>query len=452
MYYYYTQFDYQIYLWLSNIRISIPAILRLFKIGIATIMLFSLFFLFMLRNVNNFVKIILFIPILVYVLINDPTITYKCFLIINAFEKTKMSTFVSYIMEYNSKYSIYVILLYMLIPFYTLIAYCRKTRIIFKIQNSLVSLVHLAIVDIFIVFFYVTGPFKTMLMENVDLLGFPTQALNWTFYTVAQPVIVFLLLVILFITIYLKPFDNLTLITNRQIIKNSHILNENICLIFHSYKNTLFAIERLSHQGINLFSKNPPVAEENLNDIHTLSQNSLDSVTRKLNMLRNVNPVNHTININECIDKAIQRVSVGKKIKIIKKVDTDKLIVRGDFYHITECFVNLFENSVDALKIKNTKYPFIKVKIFSENNLICVEILDNGCGINKKDTAKIFKMFYSTKQSNENWGIGLNYIEKVLNLYSGRIYVKSKYGRFTWFQMVLPTYSKRRLELWKKSK
>jgi len=442
MYYHYTEFDYQTYLWLSSIKISLSTISRLFKVGIATIMLSSLFFLFTLRNVNNYIKIVLFIPILIYVIINDPSVTYKAFLEINAFEKTKISIFAEKLMEYNSKYSIYIWAFYMIIPFYALIAYCRNTKIILKVQNSLVSFVHLAIIDIFIVFFYVTGPFKTMILENVDLLDFPTKALNWSFYTVAQPVIIFLLLIILFITVYCKPFDNLTIITNRQIIKNSRILNENICLIFHSYKNMLFAIERLSQQGISMINKNLQVTKENLDDIHTLSKNSLDSVTRNLNMLRNVNPANHIINVNECIENAIQRVSASTKIKIIKSIQTDNLMIKGDSYHITECFVNLFENSIDALKIKNTKYPFIKIKIFAEDNLLCVEILDNGCGINKKDISKIFKVFYSTKQSNENWGVGLNYVEKVLNLYSGRIYVRSKNNKYTWFQIVLPIYTK----------
>ena len=117
-------------------------------------------------------------------------------------------------------------------------------------------------------------------------------------------------------------------------------------------------------------------------------------------------------------------------------------MIKGDAYHLTECFFNMLSNSIDALKIKNEKHPFIKIKIFSEDNLICVEILDNGCGIKHNDISKIFRMFYSTKQSNENWGVGLNYVEKVLNLYSGRIYVKSKTNVYTWFQIVLPLHIK----------
>ena len=441
-YYRFTQFDYSTYLMLNEIRLGPSSISRLFTAGISIIMLSSLFFLFTLKNVKNYIKIILFIPILLYVIMNDPVVTYKAFLSINAFEKNFRSTVAEAIMKYNLGYSIYVCIFYMLIPLYTLIAYCRNTKIILKVQTSLMSLIHLAIIYTFIIFFYVTGPLKTMLHKNVDLLYFPTKTLNWSFYTLTQPLIIFLLLIILFITIYFKPFDNLKVVTNRQLLHNSQILNENISLIFHSYKNVLFTIERLSQQSIKMIEKNPDITKENLTDIHTLSESSLGSVTRKLNMLSHVKRSTEIVNIKECIDVAVQRITASEKIKIIEIVKTDNLLVKGDSYHLTECFANLFSNSVDALKIKNAKHKFIKIKIFSEDNLLCIEILDNGCGISSKDLSKIFKLFYSTKQSNENWGIGLNYVEKVLNLYSGKIYVKSKEGSFTWFQIVLPVYVK----------
>ena len=442
VYHNFTQFDYYTYLRLNEIKLSPSSISRLFIVGIAIIMLSSLFFLFTLRNIKNYAKIILFIPILTYVIINDPLITYKAFLAINAFDRTFLGTVAEKVMKYNADFGIYILIFYMIIPLYALFAYCRKTKIILKLQNSLLSLIHLAIIYAIIIFFYVTGPFKTSMLKNVDLLYFPTKTINWSFYTAVQPVIIFLLLIILFITVYFKPFSNLTIITSRQMKRNAHILNENIGLIFHSYKNLFFAIERLSHQGSKLVEKNPALAKENLDDIHSLSQTALDSVTRKLNMLSNVKCATQIINIKDCIDLAVQRVSASEKIKIIREVLTDDLMIKGDAYHLTECFFNMLSNSIDALKIKNEKHPFIKIKIFSEDNLICVEILDNGCGIKHNDISKIFRMFYSTKQSNENWGVGLNYVEKVLNLYSDRIYVKSKTNVYTWFQIVLPLHIK----------
>lgn len=254
------------------------------------------------------------------------------FLAIHSFEKTKFSDIGQKLIMMIPKASLFTWIFYMLLPYYTLVSYCNKTRILLKIQNSVISLIHLIIIDIFTVFFYITGPLKTMILGNTDLLEFPTSPITWSFYTVVQPMVIFLLTVIFFITIYCKPFENLTIITNRQMNRNNSLLNQNIRLIFHSYKNTLFTIERLSLQGNKMFDKNPEITKENLNDINALAKSSLDSVTRKLNMLSSVNSTNNIANIEECIKEAIERVSSVSHLKIIKSVKTDKLNVRGDAY------------------------------------------------------------------------------------------------------------------------
>mgnify|MGYP005775186781 CR=1 FL=1 len=81
-----------------------------------------------------------------------------------------------------------------------------------------------------------------------------------------------------------------------------------------------------------MFDKNPEITKENLNDINALAKSSLDSVTRKLNMLSSVNSTNNIANIEECIKEAIERVSSVPHLKIIKSVKTDKLNVCGDAY------------------------------------------------------------------------------------------------------------------------
>ena len=51
----------------------------MFKIGVAIMMISSLFFLFILKNVKLYVKIILIIPIICYLVINDPSTSYRFF-------------------------------------------------------------------------------------------------------------------------------------------------------------------------------------------------------------------------------------------------------------------------------------------------------------------------------------------------------------------------------------
>ena len=233
-YFQYNEFDYDIFLFLSRIKLLPSTIVRMFKFGVATLMLSSLCFLFMLRPVNNFMKILLFIPIVLYLLINDPSITFRVFVKLGSFSDKTRIELAEKIINAFAVEGIVIWIIYMLIPFYALIAYCRNTKIFLKIHNSIISLIQLATVDVFIIYFYFTGPFRVVTLYNTDLLGFPAKDFRWNFYTVIQPVIIFLLIATLFITVYCRPFRNFSIITRRQARRNSQILNETISLIFHS--------------------------------------------------------------------------------------------------------------------------------------------------------------------------------------------------------------------------
>ncbi|MDD6736325.1 MAG: ATP-binding protein, partial [Clostridiales bacterium] len=122
--------------------------------------------------------------------------------------------------------------------------------------------------------------------------------------------------------------------------------------------------------------------------------------------------------------------------------DADNVEVYGDERHLTECFVNLILNAVEALKIKNEAGARIDIMVIVEENLVQVDVQDNGTGIEYKNLTKIFRPFSSTK-SNSRGGVGLNYVSNVIKQHHGEIRVKSVVGKYTLFQIVLPMYRKR---------
>ena len=260
---------------------------------------------------------------------------------------------------------------------------------------------------------------------------------------------IFVLLVVLYLTFYYKPFNTLTVLTQKDLNKNSRLLNKNLRMVFHVYKNLFFAIERMSEQGSVALDKNKAVTEMSLNEINKISKHSITTISRMLDMLSDLKTVDMDTDIVSCVNEALNKVSIPGNVKIIKDIKTQTAQVRGDAFHLTECFVNLFLNAFDAINIKHNKYPFVKVSIFCEDGLVSVEILDNGCGISKKNIKNIYKVLYSTKQNSNNWGVGLNYVDKVLRMSRGYIFVRSKENRYTWFQVVLPlTSTKKGGEKW----
>lgn len=77
---------------------------------------------------------------------------------------------------------------------------------------------------------------------------------------------------------------------------------------------------------------------------------------------------------------------------------------------------------------------------FSVRQYTVIEIRDVGTGIKKTDTKKIMEPFYSTKNSNFNWGMGLHYVHTIIKEHLGILRFESKEGEGTTFFLFLPKF------------
>ena len=82
----------------------------------------------------------------------------------------------------------------------------------------------------------------------------------------------------------------------------------------------------------------------------------------------------------------------------------------------------------------------IKVGCIEENGFWKFSVADNGRGIEKKHYEKIFQLFQtlSPRDKFESTGIGLTVTKKIVELYNGKIWVKSKVGEGSTFFFTLP--------------
>ena len=83
---------------------------------------------------------------------------------------------------------------------------------------------------------------------------------------------------------------------------------------------------------------------------------------------------------------------------------------------------NLLKNAFQAIPENRT--PEINVKIFEDDTDVKISISDNGYGISKSDTEKIFEPSFTTKSS--GMGLGLSMIKSIITAYNGTIKFSSK--------------------------
>lgn len=123
-------------------------------------------------------------------------------------------------------------------------------------------------------------------------------------------------------------------------------------------------------------------------------------------------------------------------------------IIFADQMHFTNVIFNLLDN---ALKYRRQNAEDaegkaialqLKVETHNEGNRLIISISDNGIGIKNEELKRIFKRFYRVSTGNvhdvKGFGLGLAYVESVVQAHKGRIHAESTFGKGTTFIISLP--------------
>lgn len=121
-----------------------------------------------------------------------------------------------------------------------------------------------------------------------------------------------------------------------------------------------------------------------------------------------------------------------------------------DVNRIREVFQNIVDNA-----IKYTNEGQVVVRLTGDAGIIQVQVQDSGIGIPSEDIGHLFQKFYRVDNSSTRTiggtGLGLFICKKVVELYNGRIWVESEYGKGSTFFINLPRLtSQQALEIQKK--
>lgn len=109
-----------------------------------------------------------------------------------------------------------------------------------------------------------------------------------------------------------------------------------------------------------------------------------------------------------------------------------------DIKAVRTMLVNLIENSVDACRVDHKKPEHrVTVRTRSQGDLVCLEVADNGIGMDPETRDKTFTAFFSSKGT-EGTGLGLFIASKIAQAHGGQIAVESKVDRGTCFRALIP--------------
>ncbi len=140
--------------------------------------------------------------------------------------------------------------------------------------------------------------------------------------------------------------------------------------------------------------------------------------------------------IEQALNK-LQPLIEQRQAKVELKVDNYETFIQGDETHLELAVVNLLENA-----LKYSSSPHIVVEAGREDSDYFISVKDNGIGIEKKYIKNIFKKFYRVPTGDvhdvKGFGLGLNFVKRIIDGHDGKIRVNSLPGIGTEFRLLIP--------------
>jgi two-component system phosphate regulon sensor histidine kinase PhoR len=119
-------------------------------------------------------------------------------------------------------------------------------------------------------------------------------------------------------------------------------------------------------------------------------------------------------------------------------------LIEGDEVHISNLIINLMDNAVKYSK--ENLPPRILIATSSTDKKMTIRIEDNGIGMTRETTKRIFEKFYRAHTGNihnvKGFGLGLSYVKTVDEAHHGSIRVESTLGKGSCFLIDFPLMKK----------
>ena len=155
----------------------------------------------------------------------------------------------------------------------------------------------------------------------------------------------------------------------------------------------------------------------------------------KMGSMPEIEIFNLSSRVNSILDYLGKRMpTLGGKVELVNKIDSD-IRIKANGTLISWAVENLIRNGIDSI-YNNRGQVVIDLK--EDAYKIKIQIIDNGCGIPKKDWKNIFRPGFTTK--NSGWGLGLSLCQRIVNeVHKGKIYVlQSRPNNGTTIEVAIP--------------
>ena len=237
--------------------------------------------------------------------------------------------------------------------------------------------------------------------------------------------------------------------------KMADLRNDFSYAMVHDMKSPLSSIimgARFLHSG--KVDDKPQIKEKYYSIIESEAEHLLTLVNKLLTISKLENKKlilnKQDVNLESILDDRLEKAQNKTDKPIDFTVDLLSKNVQADEQYLSEAISNLIDNAIKYSKpaeADGAEAPAIKISITSQNTdrFVLLKVRDNGIGISKDEQRIIFDKFGRAAVHEQNrkggvsgFGLGLNYVDQVMQAHGGKVTVQSELGKYSEFTLYIP--------------
>ncbi|MBI5418801.1 MAG: response regulator [Deltaproteobacteria bacterium] len=221
--------------------------------------------------------------------------------------------------------------------------------------------------------------------------------------------------------------------------------------IAHDFNNLLTGILGYA----SLLKASLPAASEEFEAAYYIERAAKRAaeVTRQLLAYsRRETAISRPLNANRIINEAIDILSrsVNKNVRISADFRAARPTILGDPTALVQALMNLGVNANDAMPgggaltfftrdVASDGTRSIQGIPVAKGDYLSIRVSDTGSGIPETIKNKIFEPFFTTKEPGRGTGLGLSMVYGCVKSHNGYIFIDSREGEGTTFELLLPS-------------
>ena len=210
----------------------------------------------------------------------------------------------------------------------------------------------------------------------------------------------------------------------------------------HSIKNQLLAA-RVAHKKLQQELEEPEPDLEKVRAWATCLREMNASMLERMEELYRSIKVSYIelvpVESGKIVESALARLAQKYPDAKVQVHQSVQALVLADRTHMAEALYNLLTNAWEAASAA-AGGPRVELLVQPERLWLDFIVRDNGPGISRAEQKKIFDPFYTSRNTNNNWGMGLYYVRQIVKSHLGHMQIKSAEGKGSSFIVMLPRY------------